>query len=161
MERIEAHMQEETYGAVHKFPDEMATLYGHLILMIVAGDGEVSAEEWRYMVARGRAMGLSQAVIDSWQRFDYKHGDLEAAARQFYAMLGATGYAFIYDAVKVARADGYHEGERRATRRAAAAAGIPEFAVTQIENLVAAEDAIKALRVSLMYPESSPFHDRR
>jgi hypothetical protein len=159
MERIEAHLQEETYGAVHKFPDEMATLYGHIILMIVAGDGEVSPEEWRYMAGRGRAMGLSQAIIDSWQRFDYRSGNLEAATRTFYEMLGARGYAFIYDSVKVARVDGYHDGERRAIRRAAQAVGIPEFAVTQIENLVEAEEAIKTLRVSLLYPESSLFHD--
>src|SRR5262245_23146696 len=99
MDRIDAHYQEETYGAIHKFPDEMATLYGHLILMIVAGDGTVSDEEWRYMIARGRAMGLSEAVIESWRRFDYMNGDLEGAARTFYEQLGARGYAFIYDAV--------------------------------------------------------------
>jgi uncharacterized tellurite resistance protein B-like protein len=160
MERIEAHMQEETYGAVHKFPDELAIAYGQILLMIVAGDGVVSPEEWRYMAARAKAMGLSQSIIDEWQRFDYRAGDLERITKKSWEMLGGKGYAFIYDAVKIARVDGYHARERQAMRRAATAVGIPESTVTQIENLVEAEEAIRALRVSLLYPESSPFHGK-
>jgi hypothetical protein len=160
MDRIEAHLQEETYGAVHRFPDEMATTYGHLILMIVGADGEVSADEWRYLVGRAKAMGLTDANIETWRGFDYKHGDLAATVQKFYSMLGAKGYAFIYDAVKVARVDGYHDAEKRAVRRAAAAAGIPEHVVHQLENLVETEEQLRQLRIALMYPDSSPYHQR-
>jgi hypothetical protein len=161
MERIEAHMQEETYGAVFRFPDELAITYGQILLMVVGGDGVVSPEEWHYMAARGRAMGQSESTIDAWRRFDYRAGDLEATVKKHWGTLGVTGHAFIYDAVKIARVDGYHARERQAMRRAAAAVGIPESIVTQIESLVEAEEALRALRVSLLYPASSPFHARK
>jgi hypothetical protein len=161
MEKIEDHFQVETYGAVLKFTPDVVMLYGQILMMIVGGDGVVSKTEWDYLSGRAKAMGIPQDVIDAWHDFDYKNGDLAGSVRAFYGKLGATAYAFLYDAVKVARADGYVEGERKALRRAAKAADIPESVVAQIENLVEAEEALRTLRISLLYPESSIFHGKK
>jgi hypothetical protein len=158
MQKNEEHFQIDTYGAVFQFTPEVVMMYGQILMMIVGADGEVSAAEWAYLSGRARSMGIPHEVIEAWRAFDHARGDLVGTVRAFNDKLGASSYAFLYDAVKVARADHYHEAEKRATRVAAAAAGISEAIVGQIEKLVEAEDALRTLRISLLYPHSSVFH---
>ena len=42
---------------------------------------------------------------------------------------------------------------------AAAACGVSEATVRQLENLVALEETVRTLRVTLLFPEPTPFHD--
>jgi hypothetical protein len=126
--------------------------------MVAAGDGVVSDEEWNYWAARAKAMGIDQSVIDGWKE-SYPTADLEADVKKLWELGGALSYAFLYDGIKVARADGYVEGEKEAVRRAAKICGIPESVVTQIEHLCALEEQVRALRVTLLYPEPNRFMD--
>lgn len=159
MERIEDHFQEEVYGAAYKFSPEIVELYGRVLLMIAAGDGVVSDIEWRFFVGRAKAMGIPDQMIEKW-KFDYTKGDLEGDVKRFWELHGnQRAYSFLYDAIKLASADGYADGEKLALRKAAKVCGVSESIVLQLENLVAMEAAVRELRITLLYPEGSPFHD--
>jgi tellurite resistance protein len=54
--------------------------------------------------------------------------------------------------VKVARADGYAEEERQATRRAARQLGLDEQFVVALEVLLDLEDALNEARARLLAP---------
>ena len=160
MKEMNSYLQEETYGASYEFPPEVIDLYGRAILMVAAGDGEVSDDEWRYFEARGLAMGNSPEQIAKWKA-EFREADLEADVKKLAELAGANSYAFLYDGIKVASVDGYSEGERKAVRRAAEYCGISETTVARLENLCEMEEALKKLRTTLLFPSPSVFHDEK
>ncbi len=152
-------MQREIYGVAIEWPLEVIQAYIPVLLKIVGGDGEVSDAEWDYLLGRGRAMGIPDELLHSWTRIDHREVDLKAAVQRLYEVAGSDGsYAFLYDAIKVSSADGYHESERALLLAAAETLEIPLALVQQIEALVRVEEQVRRMRVELLYPQRTKFH---
>src|SRR5262249_547732 len=151
--RLENWLQQETYGATHEFSLETMEQYGKVLLILAAGDGSVSHDEWLYFVERSKAMGGEETLFDIWSQYDYKAADLKTEVKKFWDLVGGKALAFLYDAILISSADGYQEGEKKALRNAAEVCGISEAVVRQIEELVAHEASLRALRVALLFPE--------
>ena len=71
-------------------------------------------------------------------------------------ILRESGRILIYDAIVPSSVDGYSDGERAAVRRAAERLGIDERGVTDLEQLVADERALKMRRIKLLMPDGHP-----
>jgi hypothetical protein len=159
MEPMHEFLMEETYGAVFQFPPEIVDVYSRIVLTIVAADGIISPEEWRYVNAYARAMGVPAEISSRWPKTDFSKTNLDEDVRSFWRLIGTPNYAFIYDAIKIASADGFAPEERAAVMRAVKAVGIPTHLVNQVEKLLELERTARAMRVALLYPEPTLFHD--
>jgi uncharacterized tellurite resistance protein B-like protein len=157
-DRNDQHFMEEVYGAAYEVPHEVMEVYGRILLCIAAGDGIVSVEEWHYFNGRAKTLGIPDFIVAKWKA-EYETANLEQDVATLRRYMKGPVYAFLYDAIKIAAADGYADGEKRMLRRAAAACDVPETIVRQLENLVALEDTVRTLRVTLLFPEATPFHD--
>jgi hypothetical protein len=70
---------------------------------------------------------------------------------------GEVTLAFLYDAIRVSRADGeYGTAEKAAVAKTARALGIPQSSVNALENLVELEQSVRTLRLSLLHPAVPP-----
>jgi tellurite resistance protein len=153
------YILEEFYGNAYMFSEETVDRYGRVVLTIAGGDGEISEAEWRVFEGIAKACEIPPPFLERWRAFDFKTADLKAEAKAFWDAVGSKAYAFLYDAVKVCSADGYHAEEKKLLRQAAAQCEIPESVVRDIENLVLVETATRELRISLLFPEPTRFHD--
>jgi hypothetical protein len=159
--RQAAHYQKELYGDTIEWPAEVIETYVHLILMIVGRDGEISEAEWTYFLGGAKAMGIPDEVAESWRSYDHKKGDIDAELAKYREQVGSKGaHSFLYDAIRVARADSYHPAERVGIANAAAKLGISDATLKQIEHVIALEEAVRALRISILFPEPTKFHIR-
>ena len=156
---VRSYLQREIYGLEFELSAEIITHYSRLVLMIAAGDGVVSEAEWAYAEGRAMAIGIPQAALEQLRGFDYKGANLAEEAAAYRDASGSRGaYAFLYDAIKVASVDGYAAGEQAAVRRVANILGIPLSTVESIEHLIQTEDALRELRLSVLYPQRTVFH---
>jgi len=154
----DGHFMEEVYGAAYEIPNEVMEVYGRILLTIAGGDGVVSVEEWHYFNGRAKTLGIPEFIVEKWKA-EWEEADLEKDVAQLREYMKGPVFAFLYDAIKIAAVDGYADGEKRMLRRAAAACDVSEATVRHLENLVALEDAVRTLRVTLLFPEATPFHD--
>jgi hypothetical protein len=157
-DRNGGHFMEEVYGAVYGIPNEVMEVYGRILLAIADGDGTVSPEELHYFNGRAKALGIPDDIVAKWKA-EYPQANLEQDVATLRKYIQGPPLSILYDAIKIASADGYADGEKKMVRRAAAACDVSEATVRQLENLVALEDAARALRVTLLFPEPTPFHD--
>lgn len=144
----------ETHGGTThsgQTPEELdlATMLGfaHSVMIIAAADGELSTTEMNTFLGMMTAFGMPPQGVEALRGFD-PHGKkledhLPSAHRSMLRH-------FLYDAIKVARSDGYHEAERRSVRQAAALGGIPEAVVTAIEGLIEIESSVRSARLALL-----------
>jgi len=142
---------EELYGTGN-FTSEVNHQYVLVLLQIVGSDGAVSDAEWDYLIGKAKAMGLPEEDIEEWKAIDYKSADLSVEAKKYWDLLGTNANDLFYEAVKMSSADGYAEAESAALRRAAAACGVSESVIDQIEHLCSLEDSVRQLRISLLFP---------
>jgi tellurite resistance protein len=125
------------------------------LLAIANGDGEVSAEERSWALGYFATKGYPAEVIAEARSLG--GADLGTIPTLMEAgVLKASGRILLYDAIRVASADGYHPAEMRAVRTVARALGVPETAVAEIEELVAEEAALKARRIAVLMPDGHP-----
>jgi hypothetical protein len=119
--------------------------------IILAADGLHPLED--HALSRGMAvMGVPEALRAVVQRFEVRGALLEdylpRTAHRTRARL------LVYDAVRLASADGlYADAEREAVARAALALGIDVFAVRALEGLVQMERVVEQLRRGLLQAE--------
>ncbi len=125
------------------------------LLSTANGDGEVSEAERTWALGYFAAKGYPGEVIDEARRLTA--GDLDAIpALMELGVLRPSGRILLYDAIRVASADGYHPSEMRAVRTVARALGVPEATVAEIEALVAEEAALRTRRIELLMPDGHP-----
>jgi tellurite resistance protein len=140
----------EHYGAPRgPVPPEWKIQVGKAILTIASADGELSAREWSKWKLLARIAGQPQSVIDELSRIDFTREKLET---YFTPELRPAARGILHEAVKVARADGYAEEERQATRRAASLLGLDEQFVVALETFLDMEDALNQARSRLLAP---------
>ena len=152
-------VQREIYGATMPFSKEVKDVYVRVVLGVAAADGDLSEAERTHFAAIAKANGEPDDEILRWCAFDPKKSDLAADVAELRKLLGTSAaYAFIYDAIRIARVDGFHAKEREAAVKLAARFDVPASVVAQTERLLELEDAVRAMRVQLFFPEGSNFH---
>jgi tellurite resistance protein len=140
----------DRYGAPPgPVPPEWKVQVGKAILAIASADGELSDREWSRWKLLARIAGQPQSVIDELSRIDFTQEQVEA---YLTPEMRPAARGILHEAVKVARADGYAEEERQATRRAARQLGLDEQFVVALEVLLDLEDALNEARARLLAP---------
>ncbi|HEV8361626.1 MAG TPA: hypothetical protein VGR28_14350 [Candidatus Thermoplasmatota archaeon] len=143
------HMLRETFGHTVPIPPEMKLKVSQAILTVAGADGEVSPREMEYFLGLARSMGCTDAILEQLLKFDYRAAKLP----DFYdAQTKPVGRHILYDAIHVARQDGFGPKEREAAFRAAKMLGLDPHLVVDIEGLLGIEDAVRAARIRLLSP---------
>ena len=140
-------------GDAHRFGDsDDETLRYLLSLKIILGADGVHPLEAHALTRGMQLMGVPEGVIAEVERFEARGKDLED-----YLPLSPTrarARLLMYDAVRLASADGlYSDEEREAVARAAQALGVDTFALRALEGLVQMERVVDQLRRGLLQAE--------
>ena len=150
-----AFFTEQVYGAdavtQQGLLPQVYVNYGLAILVITGFDGELSELELSFFLARSRAFGTPERLLEEYRSFDPASVPLEELVPPLREH--GLGPALIYDAVLVASVDGYHPDERAAVRRAAELVGVDPPTVVAIEGLVEVEHALTRARHALLAPK--------
>ncbi len=126
------------------------------LLCIANGDGLLTAAERKWVIGRAAAGGAPEDLLDELEAYAADE-DVNDVVGQTLAT-NKSRNAVIYFAIRAAGSDGeYSDGEQKATRKAAAALGISEGVVKQIERQVEDEDRAKERRIALCFPDGNPF----
>lgn len=124
--------------------------YGYALLTIAGADGAVSDAEMRWMMSHFRDAGAPDDVLQAWADFDYETGDLDTLIAEI--SFGETRHhtrILLYDAIRMATADGITGGERAAIDRAAELLNIDMTTVTMITSLAEMETTTASMRRAL------------
>ena len=160
MESEDTFYLEQTYGIMTRPSRELLIQYGKAIMFIVGADGTISDAERTCWMGIARAMGVPDDVREEWLKFDWRHGRLEDCIPGLSTdpqNPGEVTLAFLYDAIRVSRADGvYGTAEKAAVAKTARALGIPQSSVNALESLVELEQSVRTLRLSLLHPAVPP-----
>jgi tellurite resistance protein len=146
---FDTHILREHYGITMPFPPELRAKVGKAVLTVAGADGTLSTQELNYFLGLVRAEGASDALLEEFQRFDYANADLgqflDRETRPLARMM-------LYDAVRVARADGVSPKEREKAIQMAKELGVEPNIVPAIEGLLGIEDSLNAARIRLLSP---------
>lgn len=148
----EVHGDAGPDGRPAEVPMDVQVKFGKAVMVIAAGDGELSSVEREYFLAMARGFGASDQIIEQYRKFDPHSEKLENLLSPEYRSMARH---FIYDAIKVSRADGYHQKEHEQVLRAAKLLGIDTWTVQAIESLVQAEEGLRSTRLALLSPPPS------
>ena len=119
------------------------------ILMVVSGaDGEVSDSEWQVIFEFIDSVGGSLGVVDFIREFDY----LKASLDNYVYRIDPELYKpLLYSAIKVARADGLDDAERKKAQELASLCGFDDSMAISIENILNLEDEVRNLKNNLIF----------
>jgi uncharacterized tellurite resistance protein B-like protein len=131
--------------------DDETLRYLLSLKIILAADGLHPLEE--HALTRGmQLMGVPEGICVAVQQFEVQRARLEDYLPR--TATRARARLLVYDAVRLASADGlYADAEREAVARAAQALGVDMFAVRALEGLVQMERVVEQLRRGLLQPE--------
>jgi hypothetical protein len=131
--------------------DDETLRYLLSLKLILAADGLHPLEE--HALSRGMAlMGVPDEICAAVQSFEVAGAQLEDYLPR--ATTRARARLLVYDAVRLASADGlYADAEREAVARAALALGVDVFAVRALEGLVQMERVVEQMRRGLLQAE--------
>lgn len=131
--------------------DDETLRYLLSLKLILAADGLHPLEE--HALTRGMTlMGVPDEIRDLVLGFEVAGAQLEDYLPR--AATRARARLLVYDAVRLASADGlYADAEREAVARAALALGLDLFAVRALEGLVQMERVVEQMRRGLLQPE--------
>jgi uncharacterized membrane protein YebE (DUF533 family) len=146
---IREYGPKQRYGIERPLSDEFHIQIGRAILAVAGADGELSDEEMTFYLGRARELGMSADGLETMLSFDYRSVDLGTAAALVPATLRKV---LLYEAILVARVDGFAERERETARRWAAALGLDQSMVARIEEHIEREDGLRDARIELLTP---------
>ena len=127
--------------------------YGYILLNIAGSDGDVSDPELEWLTVEcAKAIGIEEDIIAEWEQYDFEEDDLEELFFSFNSSSFANfNKLLIYDAIRMASADGeYADDERDQVYHAAKIMKVPSETVTAIEALVEMEGAVNKLRATIL-----------
>lgn len=147
---------EETYGDLENYgiapgpvPGELFGKMGRAVLTIAGADGELSPREMGFVLGFARAAGAPPQAIEAFRTFNYRKANIEDFLD---AQTKPLAKVILYQAIRVARADGFAQKERDTAIRGAKKLGLDPTIVQQIEAILALEDGARAARLSVMTP---------
>lgn len=128
------------------------TAYAKALLVVAGADG-MSTAEMEHFVAWQHASGHPKSLIDELQHFDYRSADVKQVITAFRDLTEQTPEAkrtLIYDAIRLAYADGkYSADERKALQEAAEELGVDRTIVIALEGVVSVEVAARQMRLAI------------
>lgn len=128
-------------------PRDFIVKIGKAVLVIAAGDGQLSEPEMRWFLGLAKSAGTPDDVLEEFLDFDAVHGKLGDYVDD---KLGPYARGIVFDGIRTARADGYHDKERAMAQRAAKDFGLDPSFVVALENQLSAEDALRSARFRLL-----------
>jgi uncharacterized membrane protein YebE (DUF533 family) len=153
-EALEVHAITQEYGPTEALgfagplPPELRMQMGQAILAIAGADG-ISEKEFAFLLGRARQFGLNDEGLRAMQAVVPGAVDIAAVASQVPPSLRKV---VLYDAILVARCDGFGDSERAAAQRWAAALQLDPGLVTEIEQHLEKEAAVRDARIRLLAP---------
>lgn len=150
-ELVGSHVPRET-ERVSGIPGQLFLQIARALKVVLAADGEVNGAELNVYLDTCRRFGAPNSMLDELRDFDPTCTTLE----ECFGALDADSIparSLLYDAIRIAKADGsYDRSERAAVTRAAELLGLEDEWVEKITALVDAEEALTNLRVALLLP---------
>lgn len=146
---FDAHHVRQTFGVTFPLTPALREKVGKAILVVAGADGALSDTEMDYFLGLARTWGASDAQLEAFQKFDYRAARL---ADLLDAETRPLARIILYEAVRIARSDGFAANEREAAARAAKMLGLDAHIVVDIEALLGIEDAVRAARIRLLSP---------
>jgi uncharacterized tellurite resistance protein B-like protein len=141
----------DTLG-VSGIPGPLFVQIARALKVVLAADGELHPAEMNEYLETCRRYGAPDELLEQLKEFDPSTTTVE----QCFAGISPESIPFkalLYDAIRIAKADGsYARNERAAVQNAAHALGIDDDHVMDITALVDAEDAMRSLRFSMLCP---------
>ncbi len=132
------------------------------LLTIAGADGVVSPQEMQWLSDNlCKTMGVAPEVLDAISDFDYKNSNLEEILPEITTDIPINhARALLYDAIRMARADGeYAPAERNAVRAAAVLMDIDANVAAAIEKIIDIEKSIVRRRLAYFeFDESFSFN---
>ncbi len=140
----------DRYGALPEVPAGKYLEYLKAVMVIVGGDGELSANEWSQIHDLVRQLGLPEQSIQELCRFDWRHADLAELA----TAISGTGMPLrmLYDALWIAESEGFEPGAHAALERAARALKVSNAQLSELIQLVAGEAKLRRRRAAALFP---------
>jgi tellurite resistance protein len=136
------------YGEMPPMNISRFSAYAKAIKIIASADGEFSAAEWDGLESLGRQLGATDSILDEISAYEADQGALEGLLA-VYDPIAAR--AVLYDAIRIASADGYNARERAAVHRAARVLRVDETVVATIESIVELETAISRMKQRVFF----------
>lgn len=146
-ESFNARRLVHNFGIEGPFDAERGIKVGKAILVVAGADGDLSDKEWSFFLGLARHFGASEGIIDEYLKFDHRGARLEDLLD---ASTRPAARVILFDAVRTARVDGFHERERASARRAAQVLGLDAGVVSAIESQLALEDGVRNARITLL-----------
>lgn len=138
---------------------EVYTTYLKAQLIAANGDGTLTNEEKQWALGRAAACGCREEVLQELETYPANEDIVEVLSQTQITNKSSSRKALLYFTIKVCAADGvYHDAEKKVLHQAAAALGISEDVVEEIEKLCAEEERLKQQRIQLLCPDGSPVH---
>ncbi len=137
-------------------PFEAYLNYGYALLAIAGADGEVSEAEFNWLLNHQRIVGAPEEAIKKYKTFEYKNADLEDLLSKITVDVSnwSKSRTLLYHAIQMSRADdNYSLEEQQAVKKAAKLLNVEDDIALALSKLVDAEEAITALRKSLLKTE--------
>ncbi|BAY37585.1 hypothetical protein NIES2111_19240 [Nostoc sp. NIES-2111] len=141
---------------ISAIPTEAYLNYGYALLAIAGADGEVSEDEFNWLVNHQRLAGAPEEVIAKYKTFDYKNTDLEALVSKITVDVPtwSKSRSLLYHAIQMARADqSYSIEEQKAVKKAGKLLKLEDDIALAIDRLIHTEEAVTALRKALLQTE--------
>ncbi len=126
------------------------------LLCCANGDGRLTDAERNWVIGRAAAGGAPDELIEELGAYGADEDINEVVGRTLAT--NKSRRAVVYFAIKAASSDHqYAGGERDKIRSVAGAMGVPLQEVERIEHHVRKEEALKAERIGLCFPDGDPF----
>lgn len=120
--------------------------------IVLAADGKVNGAELNTYLETCRRFGAPDDMLDELRDFDPSCTSLEACFEGIDPD-SIPARSLLYDAIRIAKADGsYDRAEREAVTKAAKLLRLDDAWVEHITALVDAEEALHRMRVAMLLP---------
>ena len=140
------------YG-ISMVPKDSRKEYGFALLTIAGADGEISDPEREWLTIEcAEALKIEEEIVADWEEFDFEGADLGGLFHSFNTKsFGNFNKLLIYDAIRMANADGeYAQEERETVHQTAKTLKVSNETVLAIEALVDLEHAADKLRLIIL-----------
>lgn len=139
----------ETFGLARRVEPEVRLRVAKAVAVVAAGDRVLTAIERAWWLGLLHAMGMPADQVARLAGY-------EPAPEELASLLDATvrphARRILHDALRVARADGLHPGERALAEEMALRLGLDAATVDRVERLLALDERFRARRLATLFP---------